>query len=449
MKPGVGLGEVADPEQRALARTRWSISLRVAAVMTAVVVFIGAVVFGVLLLAQRGDAEREVRWAVTHGEAGNPPGCVWLLVRHEGEITGTPNPPPGFPRTTVLDQVAADGQAVLERLHRNNTDYTVLTQRRGSDVVQAVYDERFQIAARASLLLALAVAELVALVAAGIAGFVLARRAIAPLGDVLRRQRRFIADASHELRTPLTQLHTRAQLLARRVDGAAAAPQLATELQRLVAGTRQLNDVVDDLLLSAQLGAAPQEFTTVDLMALAGEVVASEDARAQTIGLTITLRRGPGRHLVAGVPSALRRVISALVDNAIAHTPPGGEIVITVDLPSPDAVRLSVRDNGVGFDPADAERIFERFARGSTGRGRRFGLGLALVREVVQGHQGRIMARGQLGTGAEFTVLLPADRRAPTIPTRREPEAVRLPASPVPTAPPAPRTPRQRAARRG
>ena len=120
-------------------------------------------------------------------------------------------------------------------------------------VRQAVIDLRYQVEERRRLYVALAAAEAAGLVAALLVGQLLARRAIAPLGEALARQRRFVADASHELRTPLTQLHTRAQLLERRLRPDADPSALATEMRRMVTGTRQLGEVIDDLLLSAQL----------------------------------------------------------------------------------------------------------------------------------------------------------------------------------------------------
>jgi two-component system, OmpR family, sensor kinase len=111
---------------------------------------------------------------------------------------------------------------------------------------------------------------------------------------------------------------------------------------------------------------------------------------------------------VAGEASALRRVVTALVDNAIGHTPAGGAVVVTLGVPSPDVVRLSVRDNGVGFEQADEQSLFERFKCGTAGRGQRFGIGLSLVREVVEAHHGTVSAESRPGAGAVFTVDLPA-----------------------------------------
>ena len=82
----------------------------------------------------------------------------------------------------------------------------------------------------------------------------------------------------------------------------------------------------------------------------------------------------------------------------------------------PEVVELTVRDDGVGLDPDDSERLFTRFV------GRGFGLGLALVREVMDGHGGTITADGRLGTGAVFTVRLPAN---PTVPYRPAPRSQR------------------------
>jgi signal transduction histidine kinase len=84
---------------------------------------------------------------------------------------------------------------------------------------------------------------------------------------------------------------------------------------------------------------------------------------------------------------------------------------VTVELGSGDGPRqvvLIVRDDGTGFDPADADRIFARFARGGHGDQRRFGLGLALAREVITGHGGTVTAWGNPGQGATFTVHLPS-----------------------------------------
>jgi signal transduction histidine kinase len=119
-----------------------------------------------------------------------------------------------------------------------------------------------------------------------------------------------------------------------------------------------------------------------------------------------------GPFLVSGEVSALRRVVTALVDNAIGHTPAGGTIVVVLEVPTPDTVRLSVRDNGVGFDQANGRSLFKRFHHGTAGRGKRFGIGLSLVREVVEAHHGTVSAEGRSGAGAVFTVDLPAAAHA-------------------------------------
>jgi signal transduction histidine kinase len=295
-------------------------------------------------------------------------------------------------------------------------------------MVQAAYDERYLLADRQTLLLGLEIAELVGLVVAVLTGYFLAGRAIAPLLEALDRQRRFVADASHELRAPLTQLHTRAQLLARRTRRDGGPDTVIEELDRLVAGTRQLGDVVEDLLLSARLRAQPQQLAPVDFGALVREAVAAESVRARDQGLTVELHGEPRPYLVDGVASALRRVVAGLIDNAIGHTGTGGRITLTLrESNGRREVELTVADNGVGFDPRGANRIFERFSRGDAGKGRRFGLGLALVREVVSSHNGTITASSELGKGATFTLRLPSSRPAKA-PAPPAPRAAALPA---------------------
>ncbi|MFG2053847.1 sensor histidine kinase [Micromonospora sp. NPDC048930] len=252
--------------------------------------------------------------------------------------------------------------------------------------------------------LALLVAELAGLAGALVAAALLARRAVAPLATALTLQRRFVADASHELRTPLTVLHTRAQLLARRVR-TQPPERLAGQLDQLVADTRALGEVVEDLLVSAAAEHQPLPDTEVDLAEVAREVVASMSAYAQ--GREVDLRvEAPAPVLVRGARTALRRALTALVDNAVGHVPEGGHVTVTVDRRD-GGVAAEVADDGVGLDPAEADRLFDRFAHGTSGAGRRFGLGLALVQHVARAHRGSVEVTGAPGAGATFTLLLP------------------------------------------
>ncbi|MGW0212846.1 sensor histidine kinase [Micromonospora chokoriensis] len=396
-------------EDTMLRRARVRVSMLVGLTVTALLALGAAVSYVALLHSQHEQIERELTYGAVHGTIDGPPGCNWIILYDGSTIdSGRNPPPPGFPLRSSIDAVALDRQARSDRVDRNGTTYYVRTQPRGTGVVQAVFDARFQLSDRRHLLAAFLLAAMVGLAAAVLTGVVVGRRAVAPLAEALSRQRRFVADASHELRTPIAHVHTRAQILARRAGTDRA------DYDRLIETTRRLGEIVDELLLSARLAATPAErqpSEPVNLARLAAEAVDCEADRAAEQGVRVHLTVPDTPVLVPGVASALRRVVGELLANALTHTPSGGRIDVTLRTSRRDA-DLVVTDSGAGFDPADATRLFDRFHRGAGAKDRRFGLGLALLREVVTSHGGTISTDSRPGAGATFTV------RLPTIPPR-------------------------------
>ncbi|TMR93452.1 sensor histidine kinase, partial [Nonomuraea basaltis] len=339
-----------DPERRLLIRARRRLTAQVAGAISVVLALVGVLVFCFMVHEQAAAARRDLAAAAQRAPVAYPPPCVWLFEQRGGTVRSSPGAPATLPVRAELDRVSRGGEARVTQVEVAGRAYLVRTQSRGDAVLQVAMDLRYQAAERNRLLRTLAAAEIAGLLAAVLVGQVISRRAIAPLGEALARQRRFAADVSHELRTPLTRLNTRAQLLARRMRGGTDPILLIDEVDQLVTGSRQLGEVVEDLLLSAQFNRLRRPFAPVDLAALAAEAAGAENARAQAHGVTIEVRcEGPGDHVVRGVESALRRVISALLDNAIGHTSPGGHIWVTLSS-DPDVVRLTVRDDGAGLD---------------------------------------------------------------------------------------------------
>jgi signal transduction histidine kinase len=403
-----------DADASLLRRARWTLAVQTAVSIVLSVLVVGVLALIVVMRSERSALEASLRQtAATEEDVVDPPDGTWIFEQDQaGRVTGTGRSPAGFPDRGALDRVRGGGRSELRQATSQGVNYLVLTRRRGAATVQVVGSLAGQEAERNRLLGALGLATLAGLLTALVFAVLLARRVTEPLGDALSRQRQFVADASHELRTPLTQLHTRAQLLEHDLRAGATPAEMAPDVEQLVAGTRQLGEVVEDLLLSTQARRRAHEHDQVDLGAIAAAVVAGLSARARAQKVELALLPDPdGPSVVRGREPALRRVLTALIDNALSHTPAGGHV--TVELDAEDAgrwVTATVRDDGSGFDPADAERIFRRFARGH-GDARRFGLGLALAREVVAGHGGTIEAWGSPGLGAAFTVRLPAGDR--------------------------------------
>ena len=259
----------------------------------------------------------------------------------------------------------------------------------------------------------LVIAGVIGVVLAGVVGLLIARRAVAPLGEALARQRRFVADAGHELRTPLTVLFTRAQLIQRRM---AADDPAQPAMRQLLEDSRGLSEIVDELLASAQLAGDPTAGEPLEVGQLLDEVAGSMSVLAEGRGVRLSVDRPTGELVVAGSRVALRRALTALVDNALGHTPAGGTVVLAASALDGRVV-LSVTDSGEGIAGLDAADLTRRFARGPGAAdgpgGRRFGLGLALVREVAVSHGGELSLRPASGGGARAEIALPARTQSP------------------------------------
>jgi two-component system, OmpR family, sensor kinase len=217
-------------------------------------------------------------------------------------------------------------------------------------------------------------------------------RMLASLEAARAGERRFLADASHELRTPVTTLLGNVEFAARH----GADPEVLDELQR---DARRLARLVDDLLALERVDAGVAGTEEVDLGAVVRGVVGAhavqDGDRVGTADVAHAFVRGDER--------ALSRAVENLIDNALVHGPPGGRVTISVSRANGSA-RVTVSDEGPGPDPADRERLFERFWRGAGASGRPgSGLGLSIVSAIVDRHGGRIIV-----DGSAFTLELPA-----------------------------------------
>ncbi|MGZ4628001.1 sensor histidine kinase [Oryzihumus sp.] len=401
----------APGDDPALARARRQVAAMVAGAVLLGVLLASAVTWVAVVRSRDVAADQALASAAAHADdAQDPPPDVWLFIREpSGELKSTPGAPEGLPLATVMDRVGP-GHPDQREVSIGGTEMLVRTVSRGGAVVQAVEDLSGREAERHRLAGALLLALVVGVGLALVSGTALARWATRPLADALARQRRFVADASHELRTPLSRLAMRAELLTRELASGPAGPR--EDAEQLLGDARTMAEVLNDLLLSAQLRAHPGGGVDIDVASLVQDVVAADELRAERGGIALSAATGAGAAapaVVHGSPPALRRAVSALVANALAHTPPGGSVRVQVSVVH-DRVVVEVSDTGEGLDPERIEELMQPFSRGHDDR-RRFGLGLALVREVLEAHGGTLSARGAPGVGATWTVRLPASHR--------------------------------------
>ncbi|MGH2456249.1 MAG: sensor histidine kinase [Candidatus Limnocylindria bacterium] len=228
----------------------------------------------------------------------------------------------------------------------------------------------------------------------------------ARLADDTRQRRRLLADVSHELRTPLTVIQGSVEGM---LDGLYPADR--PQLERLLAETRQLERLIEDLrtLALADAGALPLRREPTDLGALAEDVVSGHraGATAAQVSLAVSTDDLPA---VDVDPLRVRQVIANLVSNALRHTPPGGRVSVGVRRET-DAVVLEVADTGTGMDAASAARAFDRFWRSGDEAGA--GLGLAIVQDLVRAHGGEAELESAPGSGTTVRCRFPLGEPRP------------------------------------
>ena len=225
--------------------------------------------------------------------------------------------------------------------------------------------------------------------------------------ELVRRD--FVANVSHELKTPLTVVGGFAETLA---DDPGLADVPRGFAQTIRTNATRMQRIVDDLLDLSRIesgGWRPAPIAASVLAAAADALGPARDAAAAR-GIVLDVAPAPDAPCLHADPTALRQILSNLVENAVRHTTAGSVTVYTRRDEQTDDVWLGVRDTGIGISPTHLSRIFERFYRADPGRSREqggTGLGLAIVRHLAEAHGGEARAASTPGEGTTIEVRFP------------------------------------------
>jgi two-component system, OmpR family, sensor histidine kinase BaeS len=223
------------------------------------------------------------------------------------------------------------------------------------------------------------------------------------------QRRRFLADITHELRNPLAVLQSEIEA---QLDG--VHPRDDDHMSSLLDETRRLGHLVDDLhtLALAETGRLVLQHEAVAFGELVADMAARHDAHAHRQHVTIRCEIDEELPKVWADPTRIRQILDNLLTNAIRHTPPGGDVRVTVStLPESDgsdglSVQCRITDTGAGFRTTQLDKVFDRFTRAGDSQGS--GLGLSIVRDLVRAHGGTIQAANDPTTGgASVSFTLP------------------------------------------
>jgi len=219
-----------------------------------------------------------------------------------------------------------------------------------------------------------------------------------------KAERDFLANVSHDLKTPLTSIVGFSQAIMDGLGGEEVAWVINQEAGRM-------SRMVDQLLELARLeaGVAAEMESPVDLLAVLRRCGEDFRSRLEKKGVSLEVDLPERLPQVRGDPDMLTRLFANLLDNGLKYTPQGDRVTLSARLASPRAVEVVVADTGPGIPPESLSRIFDRFYRLEQHRpgGKGLGLGLAIAKEIVEAHGGKIWAESEPDQGAKFIVSLP------------------------------------------
>lgn len=234
------------------------------------------------------------------------------------------------------------------------------------------------------------------------------------LSDENRFKSEFLAMMSHELRTPLTSIIAFTELLRR--DRGELDPEEEQVVSEIETNSRVLLMMINDILEMSRLDAGRMgtSMEVVDMADVVGMVESVIRPLAQKKGVSFAVDAAPDIPLTQADFEKLRHVLENLCNNAVKFTDPGGSVSMDADCVTDadgrKSIRVRVSDTGIGIDPADHERVFQKFFQVDSSLSRRHGgtgLGLALAKEYVELHGGTIELESRAGEGSVFTVTIP------------------------------------------
>ncbi|MBE6466316.1 cell wall metabolism sensor histidine kinase WalK [Denitrobacterium detoxificans] len=217
-------------------------------------------------------------------------------------------------------------------------------------------------------------------------------------------ERRLTTDVAHELRTPLMAIQSTVEAM---VDGVFAADQ--ERLETVNSEVQRLSRLVDAILKLSRLEnrSVSTNMQIVNVGELIQSIVSTHEAFVADSGLELRYSADPDVY-VYGDPDLIRQATANFISNAVRYTPEG-HITVTVSKGDENAA-IAVADTGIGLSPEEAKMVFSRFWRADAGRNRAqggLGVGLSLVKEIADIHEGWVRVEGEKGVGSTFTMYIP------------------------------------------